>query len=254
MDKKACFLRLACVLTCLEVAVMVASLVTGSVLPQGGTTGAGVAISLFDRVSGWLMLGHNFLEVCVYGILAWLLASNNRSYAITGFVSSVVGLVALSASILIEAEVLPSPYYQLHFREPFGIGYGTIDWLLGLVGAFCILPANGFFALATLRHSQSRPAVPAILFMGIPIGLINLFIPDQATAWLAFLGNWLVPTFVLAKQVILLWWFTTLLHPIVAPKKSVLPETLLADLPGFRRSAAPDALKLEPSVATTKSR
>ena len=219
MDKKASLLRFACVLISLEVAVMVASMVAFGM----STPGAGVAAkpSLLDVVSDWLMLCHNLLEVCVYAVLAWLLGADNRLYAIAGFVFGVLGLAALSGGILIEIELLPSPSDYLQLHEPFGIGYGAIDVLLGLIGAFCILPANGFFALATLGHPRSRPAVPAVLFIGIPIGLIVFFIPDNADAWLRFLGDWLVPTFVVAKQLILLWWFTTLLQSVATPKRAV---------------------------------
>jgi hypothetical protein len=62
--------------------------------------------------------------------------------------------------------------------------------------------------------------VPAILFMGIPIGFINLFIPDDASGWLQFLGGWMVPLFVVCKQFILLWWFVTLLNPKFALERS----------------------------------
>ena len=253
MDRKASLLVIACVLTSLEVAVMLASLVAGSVLPQGSGAAAALAPSLADRVSDWLMIGHNFLEACVYAILAWLLATNNRAYAIAGFVSVFVGLAALSASIFIEVELLPSPSDQLHLPEPFGVGYGTVDVLLGLIGAFSILPANTFFALATLRYSESHPVVPAILFLGIPIGLINLFIPDDATSWVQFLGLWLVPAFVLTKQLVLLWWFTSLLQPLLAPNKSDRRWNWLVDLPGLAGAAATNTRKLE-SIPVSKSR
>jgi hypothetical protein len=55
--------------------------------------------------------------------------------------------------------------------------------------------------------------------MGLPIGFINLFIPDDASGWLEFLGDWMLPLFVVCKQTILLWWFVTLLNPKVAPEQ-----------------------------------
>ena len=237
MDKKASLLRFACVLISLEVAVMVASMVAFAVSTAGAKAGVAAKPSLLDVVSYWLMLCHNLLEVCVYAVLAWLVGAGNRAYAIAGFVFGVLGLAALSGSILIEIELWPSPSDHLQLHEPFGIGYGAIDVLLGLIGAFCILPANGFFALATLGHPRSRPAVPAVLFIGIPIGLICFFIPDNADTWLRFLGDWLVPTFVVAKQLILLWWFTTLLQPVETPKRAVSTGFWITDLPEPSREA-----------------
>ena len=117
--------------------------------------------------------------------------------------------------------------HQPQLADPFGFGYGAIDQELGLIGQFCILPANGFFALAVLRHPQSRPAVPAILFMGLPIGFINLFIPDDASGWLAFLGDWMVPLFVVCKQLILLWWFVELLNFKAAERPSLKSHALM---------------------------
>jgi hypothetical protein len=248
MDKKASLLRFACVLISLEVAVMVASMVAFGM----STPGAGVAAkpSLLDVVSDWLMLCHNLLEVCVYAVLAWLLGADNRLYAIAGFVFGVLGLAALSGGILIEIELLPSPSDYLQLHEPFGIGYGAIDVLLGLIGAFCILPANGFFALATLGHPRSRPAVPAVLFIGIPIGLVDFFIPDDADAWLRFLGDWLVPTFVVAKQLILLWWFTTLLQSVATPKRAVPTGFWITGLLG----PGTEALEREQLVTATNQK
>ncbi len=231
MDKKASLLRFACVLISLELAVMVASMVAFAMSTPGAAAGVAAKPSLLDVVSDWLMLCHNLLEVCVYAVLAWLVGVDNRVYAIAGFVFGVLGLAAMSGSILIEIELWPSPSDHLQLHEPFGIGYGAIDVLLGLIGAFCILPANGFFALATLGHPRSRPAVPAVLFIGIPIGLIIFFIPDNAGTGLRFLGDWLVPTFVVAKQLILLWWFTTLLQPVETPNRPVSTGFWITDLP-----------------------
>jgi hypothetical protein len=71
--------------------------------------------------------------------------------------------------------------------------------------------------------------VPVILFVGIPVGLVSLFIPDQATGWLQFLGDWLVPIFVVCKQLILLWWLVTLLHPVPSIRRSI--PSLVGGLP-----------------------
>ena len=84
--------------------------------------------------------------------------------------------------------------------------------------------------------------MPAILFMGLPIGFINLFIPDDATGCLEFLGDWMVPLFVVCKQLILLWWFVTLLNPRVAserlvPRSDPLLETQFGS--GFPRTGSP---------------
>jgi hypothetical protein len=228
---------------------MIASLVASAMSAPGSDAGIAAAPSPLSRVSSWLMICHNFLEGCVYAVLAWLLASNNRPYAIAGFISGVVGLLALSGAILVELEILPSSSQQAPMQEPFGIGFGTIDMLLALVGEFSILPANGFFALATLRYSRSRPAVTTILFMGIPIGLINLFIPDHADAWVQFLGDWLVPIFVLSKQLILLWWFTTLLHPEETPIRT---NVFAAGLPGYGTTAPANTAGLASSVAAPR--
>ena len=217
MDKKARLLRFACVLVSLELAVMVASLVTGAMASLSGDVAVNAIPSPLDNASSWLMLCHNVLEIGFYGVFAWLLIDDNGPYAIAGFLFGLIGLVALSISIWIQMNVLHS---QPPLADPFGFGYGAIDQELGLIGQFSILPANGFFALATLRHPQSRPAVPAILFMGLPIGFVNLYIPDYASGWLQFLGDWMVPVFVVCKQTILLWWFVTLLNPKVAPERS----------------------------------
>jgi hypothetical protein len=217
MDKKARLLRFACVLVSLELAIMVASLVTGAMASLSSDVAVNAAPSLLDSASNWLMMCHNILEIGFYGVFAWLLIDDNGPYAIAGFLFGLIGLVAINLSIYIEMRVL---HRQPQLADPFGFGYGTIDEELGLIGQFCILPANGFFALATLRHPQSRPAVTAILFMGLPIGLLNLFIPDYASGWLEFLGDWMVPLFVVCKQTILLWWFVTLLNPKVAPERS----------------------------------
>jgi uncharacterized membrane protein HdeD (DUF308 family) len=217
MDKKARLLRFACVLVSLELAIMVASLVTGAMASLPGDLPVNAAPSPLDSASNWLMVCHNILEIGFYGVFAWLLIDDNGPYAIAGFVFGMIGLVALSLSIIVQMEFLQR---QPQLAEPFGFGYGAINEELGLIGQFSILPANGFFALATLRHPQSRPAVTAILFMGLPIGFINLFIPDYASGWVEFLGDWMVPVFVVCKQTILLWWFVTLLNPKVAPERS----------------------------------
>jgi hypothetical protein len=216
MDQKARLLRFACVLVSVELAIMIASLVTGAMASLSGDAPVNATPSPLDSASNWLMICHNVLEIGFYGVFAWLLIDDNGPYAIAGFVFGLIGLIALSLSILVQMEVLNR---QPHMADPFGFGYGAIDEELGLIGQFSILPANGFFALATLRHPQSRPAVPAILFMGLPIGFINLFIPDDATGWLESLGDWMVPLFVVCKQLILLWWFVTLLNPKVASER-----------------------------------
>ena len=217
MDKKARLLRFACVLVSLELAVMVASLVTGAMASLSGDVAVNASPSLLDTASNWLMLCHNVLEIGFYGVFAWLLIDDNGPYAIAGFLFGLIGLIAMNLSIWIEMNVL---HRQPPLADPFGFGYGAIDEELGLIGEFSILPANVFFALATFRHPQSRPAVTAILFMGLPIGLLNLFIPDYAGGWLQFVGDWMVPVFVVCKQTILLWWFVTLLNPKVAPERS----------------------------------
>jgi hypothetical protein len=217
MDKKARILKLACVLLSLEVAFMVASLVTGAIPPSVDPLSAHTDPSVFWRVSNWLMLCQNALEIGFYAIFAWLLAADNRSYAIAGFLSVLIGLAASSLCIVIELELMPGTYQP---TDPFGIGYATIDSQLGLIGIFSILPANGFFAMATLRDPQRRPIVPAVLFIGLPVGLITLFIPDDATGWQQFLGDWMVPLFVVCKQLIILWWFLTLLNPGVVRERS----------------------------------
>jgi hypothetical protein len=217
MDKKARLLRFACVLVSLELAIMVASLVTGAMASLSGDVAVNANPSPLDTASNWLMICHNILEIGFYGVFAWLLIDDNGPYAIAGFLFGLIGLIALSISICIEMGVL---HGQPPLADPFGFGYGAIDEELSLIGQFCILPANGFFALATLRHPQSRPAVPAILFMGLPIGFMNLYIPDYASGWLLFVGDWMVPVFVVCKQTILLWWFVTLLNPKVAPERS----------------------------------
>lgn len=216
MDKKARLLRFTCVLVSLELAIMLASLVTGAMASLSGEVALNATPSLLDSTSNWLMMCHNILEIGFYGVFAWLLIDDNGPYAVAGFVFGLIGLIALNISILVQIEFL---YRQPQLAEPLGFGYGAIDQELGLIGEFCMLPANGFFALATLRHPQSRPAVPAILFMGLPIGFINLFIPDDASGWLEFLGDWMVPVFVICKQTILLWWFGTLLNPKVASER-----------------------------------
>jgi hypothetical protein len=222
MDCKTRLLRFGCVVAFLEVAVMAASLVTSAIATPNDSPDV-------YRASLWLMLFHNVLEICFYGVLALLLAADNRPFAIAGFVSGLIGLLAFSCSILIEIKSSLGPSFPFYFEEPFGFGYGAIDVLCGIIGSFSILPANGFFALAALRHPQRRPAVPVILFVGIPVGLVSLFIPDQATGWLQFLGDWLVPIFVVCKQLILLWWFVTLLQPVLSIKRSV--RSLVGGLP-----------------------
>ncbi|HTD14865.1 MAG TPA: hypothetical protein VK673_06780 [Chthoniobacterales bacterium] len=217
MNKKARLLRFACVLVSLELAVMVASLVTGAMASLPGDLPVNATPSPLDSASNWLMVCHNILEIGFYGVFAGLLIDDNGPYAIAGFLFGLIGLMALSISICIEMNVL---HRQPQLADPFGFGYGAIDEELGLIGQFSILPANGFFALAALRHPQSRPAVPAALFIGLPVGLISLFTPDPATGWMQFLGDWMVPTFVVFKQSVLLWWFVTLLNPKVAPERS----------------------------------
>jgi hypothetical protein len=217
MDKKAPLLRFACVLVSLELAIMVASLVTGAMASLPGEVPVNATPSPLDFTSNWLMVCHNTLEIGFYGVFAWFLIDDNGLYAIAGFLFGLIGLIALNLSIFIEMQLL---HHQPQLADPFGFGYGAIDEELGLIGQFSILPANGFFALATLRHPQSRPAVAAILFMGLPIGLLNLFIPDYASGCLQFFSDWMVPVFVVCKQTILLWWFVTLLNPKVAPEQS----------------------------------
>jgi hypothetical protein len=218
MDKKARLLRFACVLVSVELAIMVASLVTGAMASLSGDLAVNANPSPLDTASNWLMICHNILEIGFYGVFAWLLIDDNGPYAIAGFLFGLIGLIALSISICIE---MGSAHGQPPLADPFGFGYGAIDEELSLIGQFSILPANGFFALATLRHPQSRPAVPAILFMGLPIGFMNLYIPDYASGWLQFVGDWMVPVFVVCKQTILLWWFVTLLNPKLAPERSL---------------------------------
>jgi hypothetical protein len=239
MDKKARLLRFACLLVSLELAIMVASLVTGVMASLSSDVPVNATPSPLDSASNWLMICHNILEIGFYGAFAWLLIDDNGPYAIAGFLFGLIGLIALNLSIFVQMEFL---HRQPQLADPFGFGYGAIDEELGLIGQFCILPANGFFALATLRHPQSRPAVPAILFMGLPIGFINLFIPDDATGCLEFLGDWMVPLFVVCKQLILLWWFVTLLSPRVAserlaPRSDTLLETQFGS--GFPRIGSP---------------
>jgi hypothetical protein len=219
MDKRARLLKLACVLISVEVIFLIASLVVGAIPSPVDPLVTHTSPSIFWRVSNWLMLGQNAFEIGFYAIFAWLLASDNRPYAIAGFLSAFIGLAASSLSMVIELELIPGAL-QPPLIEPLGIGYATIDSQLGLIGVFSILPANGFFALATLRHPQRRPAVPAALFIGLPVGLITLFIPDDATGWQQLLGDWMMPLFVLCKQLILFWWFLTLLNPEATRKKS----------------------------------
>lgn len=228
MDKKARLLRFACVLISLELAIMVASLVTGAMASLSGDLPVSATPSPLDTASNWLMVCHNILEISFYAVFAWLLIDDNGPYAIAGFLFGLIGLVAINLSICIEMGVL---HHQPQLADPFGFGYGAIDEELGMIGQFSILPANGFFALATLRHPQSRPAVTAILFMGLPIGLLNLFIPDDASGWLQFISEWMVPVFVVCKQTILLWWFVTLLNPTVAPERLALRSEGLIESP-----------------------
>jgi hypothetical protein len=239
MDKKARLLRFACVLISLELAIMIASLFTGAMDSLSGNVAVDATPSALDSTSNWLMVCANILEIGFYGVFAWLLIDDNGPYAVAGFLFGLIGLIALSLSIFVQMKFL---HRQPQLADPFGFGYGAIDEELGLIGQFCILPANGFFALATLRHPRSRPAVPAILFMGLPIGFVNLFIPDDATGWLEFLGDWMVPLFVVCKQLILLWWFVTLLNPKVAserlaPRSDTLLEPQFGS--GFPRPGRP---------------
>jgi hypothetical protein len=221
MDCKTRLLRFGCVVASLEVAVMAASLITATIATPNDSPDLSRATPLLYSASLWLMLFYNILEICFCRVLASLLAADNRPFAIAGFVSGLIGLLAFSCSILIEIKSSLGPSFPFYFEQPFGFGHGAIDVLCGIIGSFSILPANGFFALAALRHPQRRAAVPAILFVGMPVGLISLFIPDQATGWLQFLGDWLVPIFVVCKQLILLWWFVTLLQPVPGKKQSV---------------------------------
>jgi hypothetical protein len=239
MGKKARLLRFTCVLVSLELVVIIASLVTGAMASVSADAAVNAAPSPLDSASNWLMVFHNILEMGFYGVFAWFLIDDNGPYAIAGFVFGLIGLVALSLSIFVQMEFLGR---QPQLAEPFGFGYGAIEQELLLIGQFSILPANGFFALATLRHPQSRRAVTAILFMGLPIGFINLFIPDDASGWLEFLGDWMVPLFVVCKQLILLWWFVTLLNPKVAPERSSPRSEPLLESPfvsGFPRTGGP---------------
>jgi hypothetical protein len=203
---------------------MIASSVAFAMAGPSDGAASNAAASMWIGVSNWLMLCQNVLQIGFYAVFAWLLGSDNRPYAIAGFVSALIGLIAFSLSIIIELRLSQSTDHRPPPEDPFGIGYATIDWLLALVGDFSILPANGFFALATLRHPQSRPVVPAVLFVGLPVGVISLFIPDQANGWVEFIGDWLVPTFVVCKQLVLLWWFVTLLR--VVPERPPHPKPL----------------------------
>jgi hypothetical protein len=213
MDNRDRLLRCACILTSLEILVMMASLAASSMAgPATGNEAVALAFSFPYRIGGWLMLAHNALELSVYAILARMLATDNRFFAVAGFFSLFIGLGALSFSILLELEFFPNVSHGLSVDEPFGLGFQTLGALSGLIGAFFVLPANGFFALATLRHFESRPIVPLVLFMGIPIGLVNLFISESSDPWFQALEDWLVPIFVLVKQSILLWWFASLLR------------------------------------------
>ena len=226
LDQRDRLLRLACVLTCLEILVMIASLVT-STLGQGGVGDAtAMATSPLYRLSAWLMILHNLLEASVYAILAWMLAADNGLFAVSGFLWVLLGLGSSAVALFMELELMPTTNHGLQMAEPFGIGYGTIDSLLDLIGAFAILPANGFFAFATLRYPQSRRIVPLVLFMGIPIGLARLFIPPEPAPREQALGDWLVPTFVIVKQLTLLWWFATLLRPAEATPAAIRGQVL----------------------------
>lgn len=258
MDKKARLLRFACLLTSLEVVVLILSLVAGimAASPNDNPT-LNAPLSLLGRVSDWLMLCHNFLEVCFYGVFARLLAPKDPLYAIGGFLFGLIGLIALSGSIVIELEFLPRLNQQPPLGDLFDFGYGSIDGLLSLIGSFAMLPVNGCFAFAALRHPQSRPIVPVVLFMGVLIGLVNLLIPDQASGWLQFLGDWMVPTFVLCKLLVLLWWFGVLLNEPV-PRTSALGETILGSSGGADVIPLPsNGLGLQPDsqrAATPRSR
>jgi hypothetical protein len=202
-------------------------LVTGAMPAPVDVLAAHTGPSVFWRVSNGFMLCQNAFEIGFYAVFAWLLA-DNRPYAIAGFLSVFIGLAASSLSIVIELELMSGTYQP---TDPFGIGYATIDSQLGLIGIFSILPANGFFAMATLRHPQRRPVVPAVLFIGLPVGLITLFIPDDATGWQQFLGDWMLPLFVVCKQLILLWWFLILLNPEGARERSLANGLLGGKVP-----------------------
>jgi hypothetical protein len=228
---------------------MIASSVTFAMAgPSDGAAG-NAAASMWTCVSTWLMLCQNVLQIGFYAVFAWLLGSDNRCYAIAGFVFALIGLIAFNFSIIIELQLLQPTEHRPPPEDPFGMGYATIDWLLALVGDFSILPANGFFALATLRHPRRRPIVPGILFVGLPVGVISLFIPDQASGWVEFIGDWLVPTFVVCKQLVLLWWFVTLLR--VVPERFQHPKPLWDGLfaKNVPATAVASGIELVPAVS-----
>ncbi|MBV9273163.1 MAG: hypothetical protein JO333_04655 [Verrucomicrobia bacterium] len=226
MQKRDWLLRSACLLVSLEILLMIGSLTAfrmAGVAP--GNDAVPLASSFPYRLGGWLMLAQNAFELSVYAVLARMLATENRSFAIAGFLSLLIGLGTLSFAILIKMEFIPNASPGLPVDEPFELGFQTLDTLLGFVGAFFVLPASGFFALATLRHFESRPIVPLALFMGIPIGLVNLFISESSYPLFQALEDWLVPIFILAKQSVLLWWFASLVRPAKAKQKlTIAPE------------------------------
>ena len=97
MGKKARLLRFACVLVSLEIAVLIASLVTGAMAPCGGVA-VNATPSPLDTASSWLMFCHNILEIGFYAVFAWLLIDDNGPYAIAGFLFGLIGLVAMNLS------------------------------------------------------------------------------------------------------------------------------------------------------------
>src|SRR6516162_7401425 len=119
MNKKARLLRFACVLVSLEVALMMASLVTGAMTPCGDVS-ANATPSPLDCASNWLMVCRNILEIGFYAVFAWLLIDDNGPYAVTGFLFGLIGLIAFSISICLEMNVL---HRQPQLADPFGFGY-----------------------------------------------------------------------------------------------------------------------------------
>src|SRR5258707_3994978 len=167
MDWKTRLLRFGCVVASLEVAVMAASLITATIATPNDSPDVYRASPLLYSASLWLMLFHNVLEICFYGVLASLLATDNRPFAIAGFVSSLIGLLALSCSILIEIKSSLGPSFPFYFQEPLGFGYGAIDVLCGIIGSCSILPVNGLFPLAAIRHPRRLPDLTVVLVGGM---------------------------------------------------------------------------------------
>ena len=157
MDKKARLLRFACVLVSLELAIMIAALVTGAIAPCGDA-GANATPSRLECASNWLMLCHNILEIGFYAVFAWLLIDDNGPYAVTGFLFALIGLIALSLNIFIELEFL---HRQPQPAEPFGFGYSAIEAELGLIGQFSILPAGCAYFSRAMEHLRTILNSPA---------------------------------------------------------------------------------------------